>query len=406
MRTLNEQIQRVKDALVTCYNAIKRKGGTIPEAGERTLLNMPAAVLSIPQTHGVMGDLVATENNKEYLPTDYGVDGFSKVTTDVYMDTAKLTSSNNGTIPNKFSKLDASGWDVSSTEVLGHMFNGCIALSDLGNLSRWDMSNKTNIASMFNGCSNLVNVGDISNWDTRNVRNMSYLFSGCGKVKISNLNWIVDNVTTLFRTFYYCETITISNLSDWNVGNVTNMEGLFTRCRSITNLNLRGWDMRKVTSMAEMFTNCTNVTIIDFTDSQTSNLLTTLSQTFGWCSAVEEIRGISSWDTSKVTNITWTFRDCTKLKSLDLSGWDLSSTTSITNTFGNTPSLKSIRVGSGWNKGVDISTTGLLRDGLVQFFNDLPTISEPQTITIGTAKQALLTEEDIAIVTNKNWTIA
>ena len=33
MRTLNEQIQRLRDALVTCFNAIKRKGGTIPEAG-------------------------------------------------------------------------------------------------------------------------------------------------------------------------------------------------------------------------------------------------------------------------------------------------------------------------------------------------------------------------------------
>ena len=83
MRTLNEQIQRLRDALVTCYNAIKRKGGTIPEAGERTLLNMPAAVLSIPQIHGVMGDLVAAENNREYLPADYGVDGFSKVTTKI-----------------------------------------------------------------------------------------------------------------------------------------------------------------------------------------------------------------------------------------------------------------------------------------------------------------------------------
>lgn len=79
MRTLNEQIQRVKDALVTCYNAIKRKGGTIPEAGERTLLNMPAAVLSIPQIHGVMTELNVTANG-EYLPSDYDADGFSKVT--------------------------------------------------------------------------------------------------------------------------------------------------------------------------------------------------------------------------------------------------------------------------------------------------------------------------------------
>lgn len=85
MRTLNEQIQRVKDALVTCYNAIKRKGGTIPEAGERTLLNMPAAVLSIPQTHGVMTELNVTANG-EYLPSDYDADGFSKVTAEFDSD--------------------------------------------------------------------------------------------------------------------------------------------------------------------------------------------------------------------------------------------------------------------------------------------------------------------------------
>lgn len=79
MRTLNEQIQRLRDALVTCYNAIKRKGGTIPEAGDRTLLNMPAAVMSIPQAHSSMVELTVDDNNKEYLPADYGVEGFSKV---------------------------------------------------------------------------------------------------------------------------------------------------------------------------------------------------------------------------------------------------------------------------------------------------------------------------------------
>jgi hypothetical protein len=78
MRTLNEQIQRLRDTLVDCYNTIKRKGGTIPEVGERNMTNLPDAVRSIPQEHTELTELTITANG-EYLPEE-GVDGFSKVT--------------------------------------------------------------------------------------------------------------------------------------------------------------------------------------------------------------------------------------------------------------------------------------------------------------------------------------
>lgn len=82
MKTLNDQIQRLRDVLVTCYNTIKRKGGTIPVVGERNMSNLPAAVLSIPQIHSVLTDLEVTANG-DYLPADYDADGFSKVTVSV-----------------------------------------------------------------------------------------------------------------------------------------------------------------------------------------------------------------------------------------------------------------------------------------------------------------------------------
>lgn len=87
MKTLNEQIDRLRDVLVTCYKAIKRKGGTIPEAGERNMTNLPAAVLSIPQTHGVLTNLEVTANG-EYLPADHDADGFSKVTAKFHNENA------------------------------------------------------------------------------------------------------------------------------------------------------------------------------------------------------------------------------------------------------------------------------------------------------------------------------
>ena len=42
---------------------------------------------------------------------------------------------------------------------------------------------------------------------------------------------------------------------------------------------------------------------------------------------------ISSWDTSKVTNLSWCFKGCSALQSLDLSSWDISKVISLKYTF-------------------------------------------------------------------------
>lgn len=44
MKTLNEQIERVKELLRKCYGVVVSKGGEIPEAGERNMENLPNAI--------------------------------------------------------------------------------------------------------------------------------------------------------------------------------------------------------------------------------------------------------------------------------------------------------------------------------------------------------------------------
>ena len=45
-------------------------------------------------------------------------------------------------------------------------------------------------------------------------------------------------------------------------------------------------------------------------------------------------------------------------------------------------------------------------DEIVEIINNLPTLDEPGTLTIGTTNLAKLTDDQIAIATNKGWTLA
>lgn len=49
MKTLNEQIERVRELVRKCYGAVFAKGGEVPEVGERNMENLPAAIGSIKE---------------------------------------------------------------------------------------------------------------------------------------------------------------------------------------------------------------------------------------------------------------------------------------------------------------------------------------------------------------------
>ena len=59
------------------------------------------------------------------------------------------------------------------------MFEGCISLTSLPDISKWNISNVTNMSNMFYQCESLKEIHDISKWSTSKVENMSYLFYGC-----------------------------------------------------------------------------------------------------------------------------------------------------------------------------------------------------------------------------------
>ena len=55
---------------------------------------------------------------------------------------------------------------------------------------------------------------------------------------------------------------------------------------------------------------------------------------------------------------------------------------------------------------LDISTTALKHDALVKLISNLKTITSARTLTMGSAKLALLSDEEKKVATDKGWVLA
>lgn len=166
----------------------------------------------------------------------------------------------------------------------------------------------------------------------------------------------------------------------------------FNSMTNLKHLNCSNWDTSKCTSLSYFLRNCTSIEYVD----------------------------VSNFNTSKVTNISETFRSANKLKMVDLRNWDVSNVTTASLTFYQCNSLTSIIGGAtieevlsnniscmnGLKQGLQLQQTAKLdRASLRALINGLAEVETTQTLLLGTSKTKL-TEEDIAIATAKNWTIA
>lgn len=105
------------------------------------------------------------------------------------------------------------------------------------------------------------------------------------------------------------------------------------------------------------------------------------NNTFSGCYALQLAVNLNI---SLATNMTGIFGNCYQLKKLTFTG-------------DNTP--------GGWT--IDLTTAWLSHQALVEMINSLPTATATATITItGNPGAAELTDEEIAVATAKNWTIA
>ncbi len=140
------------------------------------------------------------------------------------------------------------------------------------------------------------------------------------------------------------------DMSDWEIEEVdddipkdtsgmTSMQSMFLLSGETT-LDLSSFDTSKVVNMSLMFGYCSDLTTLDLSSFDTSKVVD-MSNMFEGCSALSTL-DLSSFDTTNVTNMREMFIGCTELTTLDLSSFDTSKVTDMEAMFVGCDSLKTV----------------------------------------------------------------
>lgn len=232
--------------------------------------------------------------------------------------------------------------DTSKVKWMNDAFKDCSALQDVALLNT---SNVTTMNSMFYGCTSLRG---IPNFDTKNVTDMGSMFSGCKNLRA-------------------CMPL--------NTENVTNMNHMFSGCKSLR--ACPSFNTKNVTNMAGMFVGCTKLEHVPELD----------------CGNCKDIHGIFSREDGHPKEV-FSFFKLTELGGFkDIGKAEMTSYSGITVNLVNLPNLRGYSIRNVLN-GLYPNENGYVRKLALNKYR------VEELMEIGT-----LTDEDIAIATQKGWTV-
>ena len=271
--------------------------------------------------------------------------------------------------------------------------------------------------------------------DGLKITDASYLFYNSARLDyLEELLKLCDKVTSMERMFYFCTSLESLSLKNFDTSNVKNMDYLFYYCRSLINLDISSFNTKNVTTMNTMFMNCFILTNLDVSSFDTSNVKDMGNMFYG-CNSLTSL-DVSNFNTSNVTNMSSMFTACKSLTSLDLNNFDMSKVNSIYCMFDSCNNLTILNAPKNIGKGFKQKTNNyssyklnlsysplLTHESLMNVINNLYDLNLTygvydeggndlggtlyrQSLVLGSTNLAKLTDEEIAIATNKGWNVS
>lgn len=276
-----------------------------------------------------------------------------------------------------FSLRVLSGDYTNQSSTMASMFHSCRKLKTVPNTLNVNWS--TNFTSMFQYCSSLINLPEVMPLRTDAYIGTSYMFYECTSLK---------------------KTPTVLDISMAN-----NTNNMFGYCFSLLEVPTV-LDTRNSSSLLNMFGYCTSLRTVQPTFNCAKS--TTVEAMFYGCYSLERLPVLENISlvasAANYANSTL----CASAEIIDLST-SSPAMSKVTATYAT--GLRAVLVNpnattwSGTAPQIELTSCGIGRDALIALFNSLGTVSGKTikiTQCLGTSS---LTADDLAIATNKGWTV-
>lgn len=260
-----------------------------------------------------------------YTITVYGVDGVSAPA-----DSMGLFY-DHGNRWSRLTEIDLSNFDTSNTWNMQNFFMGCESLATL-DLTKMDTSSAENMMNLLYGCSALTSV-DFSSFDTSKVLNMQGMLRGCSSLTTIDATPLeTDNVQYMGSMFYDCSSLTSVDTTGWNTGSATSMSSMFRNTYAMTEVKgIETWDVSKVTTFNAMFYMEKNTSVftgpLDLSSWNPASAVN-MGHMFRNLDKLTEIN-VSGWEMPELNTIDCFLYDCGALTTLQMEGWDVPELESI-----------------------------------------------------------------------------
>ena len=173
---------------------------------------------------------------------------------------------------------------------------------------------------------------DISGSSTQNKKVYGYLIDSGLTVSETDSSTSTTTEKTLYNLYI---------VSDAPIFAPSSCTGMFEDFKNLVQINFNNnFNTSKVTNMSWMFFNCTSLTSLDLSNFNTSNV-TNMQGMFRGCSSLTTL-DLSSFNTSNVTNMWQMFASCSSLTSLNLGNFNTSKVTDMSDMFNSCSSLTNL----------------------------------------------------------------
>ena len=224
-------------------------------------------------------------------------------------------------------------------------------------------------------------------WDSQRTV-LDYLFYQIAKLK--KIIWgtlpsaLGAGGISIGNMFTGCQELEAVDFTAWGSKIIDKVSSIFSGCYALKNLN---WGALKVnaTNLSYMFYYCRELENINtsFLDENYTGV-TNISNCFRYCEKVTEIN-LAALKTASITNVSSAFENCNKLTNIIFEN----------NCFSN------IKITQ-----LNLSGAPLSHDCAVDIFNKLATRTNSPSLKLSATTKGYLTNEEIAIATNKGWVIS